>query len=127
MKLSVRGTICVVLAALGIVITFYSCRHDAGQLQQVPDDGGYPDAVNRIIMLHCTTGPTGGGCHNAIGAENAGGLRVDTWDNLFNGSNHGAAVIPYDTVNSPLLHYINNDSTLGPVSVPTMPYTGTNY
>lgn len=93
----------------------------------VNGDGGYPVAVNRIIMTHCSTGPTGGGCHNSTGAINAAGLRLDTWDALFNGSNHGAAVVPYDTVNSPLLHYINNDSTWGPVAIPTMPYTGTNY
>lgn len=126
MKLAAHRTLCIVLIAASLLLALYSCKHEPGKLLQVSvDDGGYPEAVNRIIMLRCTTGPTGGGCHNSLGAENAAGLRLDTWDNLFAGSNHGAAVIPYDTVNSPLLHYINNDSTLGPVSLPTMPYTGT--
>jgi YVTN family beta-propeller protein len=128
MKMSIRSTKGLALAALGILVAFYSCRHQAGQTHQVVlDDGGYPDAVNRIVMLHCTTGPTGGGCHNAVGAENAGGLRMDTWDHLFDGSNHGATVVPYDTVNSSLLYFISPDSSLGPIVLPTMPYTGTNY
>ncbi len=100
---------------------FPACRHERATQQIAVDDGGYPEAVNRIIMLHCTTGPTGGGCHNSVGADNAAGLRMDTWDHLFDGTNHGAAVIPYDTVNSSLLHYINVDSALGSIALPTMP------
>lgn len=84
-------------------------------------DGGYPAEVNRIIISHCTTGEAGGGCHNSIGAENAAGLRLDTWDQMFFGNNHGAVVVPYDTANSALLHYINIDSTLGSIALPTMP------
>ncbi len=100
---------------------FWGCRHERAAQEISVDDGGYPEAVNRIVMLHCTTGPTGGGCHNAVGAENAAGLRMDTWEHLFDGTNHGAAVIPFDTANSSLLHYINIDSTLGSIALPTMP------
>ncbi len=97
------------------------CKHLPNTQEIILDDGGYPDDVNRIMMLHCTTGPTGGGCHNAAGADNSAGLRLDTWDRLFDGTRHGAAVIPYDTANSSLLHYINIDSTLGSIALPTMP------
>jgi DNA-binding beta-propeller fold protein YncE len=125
MKMSARGMLCSALTILVLLLSLYSCRNDS--IGEIFDDGGYPPEVNNIIIRHCTTGPTGGGCHNAIGAVNAAGLRLDSWENLFGGGNHGAVVIPYDTINSPLLHYINNDSALGPVSIPTMPYTGTNF
>jgi DNA-binding beta-propeller fold protein YncE len=102
-----------------------SCKHSRGGGEIIVDDGGYPTEVNRIIMLHCTTGAAGGGCHNAVGAENSGGLRMDTWDNLFYGTRHGAAVVPFDTLNSSLLHYINIDSNLGSIALPTMPFNQT--
>lgn len=111
-----------------MLASLYGCTHEPGKLPgATADDGNFPEAVNRIMVMRCSTGPTGGGCHNAIGAENAAGLRLDSWDNLFAGGNHGAVVIPYDTVNSSLLHYINTDSAVGAVAYPTMPYTGTLY
>lgn len=111
--------------ALGalLLVVFNSCKPN-GPEEIIVDDGGYPTDINRIMMLHCTTGATGGGCHNALGAENAAGLRLDSWDRLFDGTNHGAAVIPFDTVNSPLLHFINTDTLLGSVAKPTMPLGG---
>jgi YVTN family beta-propeller protein len=103
-------------------LALYSCRHE-----RIAPDTGYPAAVESILISHCTTGAGGGGCHNAIGAENSNGLRLDTWDKLFYGTNHGAAVIPYDVPNSQLLHVINQDSALGPVSEPTMPLEGSGH
>lgn len=126
MKFSRLSLCCTALFAALALLVLQACKHKPA-VSGEPEDGGYPDQVNRIIMTHCTTGPTGGGCHNSIGAGNAAGLRLDTWDALFYGSNHGATVIPYDTINSSLLHYINNDSAWGPVAVPTMPYTGSNF
>ncbi len=73
-------------------------------------------------MTHCTATPEGGGCHNAYGYINSAGLRLDTWNYMFEGTLHGAVVVPFDTLNSPLLHYINIDSNLGSVGLPTMPY-----
>ena len=128
MKLSFRNSLKLSLCLLVLGLGLHSCRHIIPGGEQISvDDGGYPDAINHIVMLRCTTGPTGGGCHNAEGAPNAGGLRMDTWDHLFDGTNHGSAVIPYDTVNSPLLYYICPDSSLGPIALPTMPYTGSSF
>ncbi len=126
MRLSLRTRLGAAASLAFLAVCLYSCKHPVSQLAAV-DDGGYPDAVNRILMLHCSSGPTGGGCHNASGADYANGLRTDSWDRLFDGGNHGAAVIPFDTVNSPLLHYINTDSTRGVIALPQMPYTGTSY
>jgi YVTN family beta-propeller protein len=61
------------------------------------------------------------GCHNAASYEGAGGLRLDTWEHLFNGGNNGAAIVPYSIEYSPLLYFINTDSALGIVATPTMP------
>jgi len=126
MKASIRNPLFFVLGLAFTLFTINSCKHKVPQDQSVVD-GGYPEDVNRIIQLHCTIGPTGGGCHNSYGATNAAGLRLDTWDNLFYGSNHGATVVPYDTINSPFLNSISPDSNLSPQTLPTMPYTGTNY
>lgn len=112
------------LAAAGAAIA-PGCKHDP--LTAVVADGGFPDAVNRIMITRCATGPGGGGCHNGTGAANAASLRLDTWDALFDGSGHGATVVPYDTINSSLLHYINTDSTIGSVAFPGMPYTGSQH
>lgn len=125
MKFSRLSLCCATLCTALAISVLPACQHKPQVAAEA--DGGYPAEVNRIIMTHCTTGPTGGGCHNSIGAANAAGLRLDNWDALFNGSNHGATVIPFDTVNSSLLHYINNDSAWGPVAIPTMPYTGSNF
>jgi YVTN family beta-propeller protein len=61
------------------------------------------------------------GCHNAASYENAGGLLLDSWEHLFDGGRNGAVVVPYSIDYSPLLYFINTDSLLGPVAVPTMP------
>lgn len=128
MRLSLLNKSGIVLALVGSVLAFQACRHQISVPREVIlDDGNFPPEINRIVMLHCTTGPTGGGCHNAIGAPNAAGFRMDTWAHAFEGSNHGSVIIPYDTLNSPLLFYISPDSALGPMALPGMPYTGTNF
>lgn len=115
-----RGLYGIFLVALALLSVLNSCKPNSDS-QQIVDDGGYPDDVNRIIIQHCTVGPTGGGCHNAVGAPNAANLRLDTWDILFYGNTHGAVVIPFDTLNSPFLHYVNTDTNIGSVATPTMP------
>ncbi len=111
-----------VLTACAAFLLLIACKHQ----RSIPDvevaDGGYPAEVNHIIINHCTQSPSGGGCHNAFGAVNSAGLRLDTWNLMFDGTRHGAVVVPFDTVNSPLLHYINIDSNLGSIALPTMPY-----
>ncbi|XZF13480.1 hypothetical protein ACTHGU_16965 [Chitinophagaceae bacterium MMS25-I14] len=103
-------------------ILFASCKHDVkNEVAPGNNDGAYPPDVAKIIISKCATS----GCHNPLSYQLSGGLLMDTWDHMFNGGSNGAAVIPYDTVNSPLLYFINTDPSLGIASAPTMPYNGT--
>jgi DNA-binding beta-propeller fold protein YncE len=65
------------------------------------------------------------GCHNQASYVNASGLLLDTWDHLFNGNDFGASVVPYWPQYSPLLYFVNPDSSLGPKLLPVMPVAGT--
>jgi len=97
----------------------FSCKHEK---PQAPSSAGrFPDDVARIVDTKCATA----GCHNAASFTNAGGLQLDSWDNLFNGGNNGASVVPFNAENSPLLYFINVRQDLGPVALPTMPYMNT--
>ena len=97
-----------------------ACRHDTPKPLQpsAPAQGdNYPETISKIFIGKCATA----GCHNASSYENAGGLLLDSWDHLFDGSNSGAVVVPYDIENSSLLYFINTHADLGPTSTPTMP------
>jgi YVTN family beta-propeller protein len=78
---------------------------------------GYPDEVGAILKQQCAIS----GCHNSQSAVAAGGLNLETWDDLFRGSRGGSAVIPYAPDQSFLMYAVNTDSTRGPVLKPTMP------
>lgn len=87
--------------------------------EQTPQpDNGYPDEVARIVTTHCSTP----GCHTRQSKAAAGGLAMETWDDLFSGGNGGAVVIPFRPDQSWLLFYTNTDTALGVVLQPTMPY-----
>lgn len=105
--------------ALAFVAFLPSCKHEP--MPGLGDYGNFPDKVGRIFLTRCATA----GCHNAASAINAKGLRLDSWEQLFNGSNSGAAVVPYDIENSSLLMFINTDLSLGLVQNPTMPLNQT--
>jgi len=81
----------------------------------------YPDEVEEIIVNTCAVS----GCHNESSYEAAGGLNLSSWETLFGGGNNSAAVIPYRADQSPLMFFINTDSTAGPVLKPTMPFERT--
>lgn len=106
------------IAALAALVL--SCTHKP-YVAPVQPDGNYPAAVAKILVAKCALS----GCHNAASYANAGGLRLDSWDELFNGGNNGAEVVPYSPAYSPLLYYVNTDSSLGIVSAPTMPVSTT--
>lgn len=96
-----------------------SCKHEAAQpITDTTVEDNYPEAVKRIILNKCATA----GCHNAASYTGAGGLRLDSWQYLFDGGNNGAVVIPYNIANSSLLYFINTDPEQGPTALPTMPY-----
>ncbi|MEO8150842.1 MAG: YncE family protein [Bacteroidia bacterium] len=102
----------LIAISIGIIT---SCRHDKGEAP-VPDSG-YPDAVAKILVDKCATA----GCHNTQSKDGASGLDLSTWDKMLNGNNSGAVVIPYNTECSMLLRFVNTDTLLGMVQIPTMP------
>lgn len=96
-----------------------SCKHEAIQtVTETAVEDSYPEEVKNIIINKCATA----GCHNEASYTGAGGLRLDSWQYLFDGGNNGAVVVPYNTANSSLLYFINTFPELGPTALPTMPY-----
>lgn len=81
---------------------------------------GFPKDIDVIMQTKCATPICG--CHNQVGKGVAGGLSLETWDDLFVGSKNGAVCIPYDVERSPLFLYTNTDPHMGERKEPTMPY-----
>lgn len=111
----------VILSALmGLVVLLSACGDDTPepQPQLKPEDTQYPLNIATIFINKCATA----GCHNEASSKAAGGLRLDDWSYLFNGSNNGAAVVPYSTGNSSLLYFINPGAYDNISVSPTMPY-----
>lgn len=108
-----------IIAAVALLHTL-SCVHKP-YVAPVEADGNYPQDVARILVDKCAIS----GCHNAASYMNAGGLRLDNWQYLFDGGNNGADVVPYNSTFSPLLYFVNTDSSVGTVATPTMPYSTT--
>ena len=106
----------IALSAGMLVYALSSCKHEPFDLTK----GDFPEDISRIVINKCATT----GCHDAAGAVNAARLRLDSWDELFKGSSHGAVVIPYSPKYSTLLYYINVDAHANNdiVATPTMPY-----
>ena len=103
---------------LFIISTLYcSCVHKADTT--VDADGGYPADVAKIMITKCASA----GCHNQASYGNADSLLLDTWDHCFNGGVNGAAVVAYNAQFSPLMYFVNTDSSLGPIALPTMPFS----
>lgn len=113
-KISFTVCCCIV-----IITTAFSCKHKPPIEPAITTNsyGNFPTAVGKIIANRCATA----GCHNTQSYENAAGLLLDSWEHLFDGSNSGAVVIPYNIENSSLLFFINPDSALGPKAQPLMP------
>ena len=100
-----------------ICCLFNSCTHEKGEPSYAGT--GYPDDIGKIIVLKCATT----GCHDAKSKGAAGGLSLETWNKMFEGSNGGAVVIPYRPDYSTLIYYTNTYSDIGSIQLtPTMPY-----
>lgn len=80
--------------------------------------GDYPEEVGKILVANCATS----GCHEGQSAVGAGGLNLENWASLFEGSRGGSPVIPYCPEQSYMLFSVNTDTNLGPVLLPTMPF-----
>lgn len=98
-------------------ISITSCQHSATEPTAITNSE-YPKEIASIMINSCATD----GCHNTLSYQNAGGLLLDKWENLFKGGNSGASIIPYSSDFSPLLFFINTHSELGVTAIPTMPY-----
>ena len=107
-----RQPLMVLLIVCFVVAGINACVHKPqGVSPAAAADGNYPAAVASIMLNKCAIA----GCHNASSYQNAANLRLDTWDNMLLGSSSGAEVIAYSPAYSPLLYYVNTDSTLGTV------------
>jgi DNA-binding beta-propeller fold protein YncE len=104
------------LGILSLATLFAACKHTPQQPGKVETVSNYPVEVEKILIGKCAS------CHNEQNQFSSGGIRLDTWEQLFEGGSNGAVVIPYDIANSSLLYFININQNLGPVAYPTMPY-----
>lgn len=99
--------------SVAVVAVLASCQKDL----PLSDDTGFPTRINTIMSTRCATT----GCHTDADKDAAGGLSLETWDDLMRGGNGGAVVIPYRS-NRSLVHlYTNTFPDLGPTLKPTMP------
>ncbi len=106
----------LILAMLGIA----ACTHKSNEV--ITNDGNFPAPIAAIMITKCAIA----GCHNQASYGNADSLLLDSWEHLFNGSSSGAEVVAYNAQYSPLMYFVNTDSTLGTVVAPTMPYSTAN-
>ncbi|MES2703382.1 MAG: hypothetical protein V4649_12125 [Bacteroidota bacterium] len=116
-----RITLITIAAVVFIVTCIASCIHKP-QLTVASSDSNFPADVAKILVDKCAID----GCHNSASYQNSRGLLLDTWDHLFDGSVGGAAVVPYSPAFSPLLYFVNTDSSRGPVARPLMPESRTS-
>lgn len=101
---------CIVLAA--------GCKHEPAPEPAQPTEDNYPEGVQAIMVNRCATA----GCHNEASYKAAGGLLLDSWEHLFDGSTNGAVIVPYSAENSSLLYFVNTYPELGTTNLPVMPY-----
>ena len=105
-----RLLVLILLAFSVALICTTSCIHKTKLL--TADSSNYPTAVAAILVNKCTSS----GCHNQASYQNAAVLLLDSWAHLFQGSATGAEIVAYSPLYSPLLYYVNTDSTLGQVA-----------
>jgi len=88
-----------------------SCKEE---VSKVPEPvGEFEQNVQPIFNRHCVE------CHSSSNAVRR--LSLDTWENLFKGSENGAMVIPFHPKFSHLFQHLHTDTTLSPVASPIMP------
>lgn len=106
------------VTALLLLFALTGCKKDK---TDKPDQSNYPPEVSEILVTNCAVS----GCHNQQSKLAAGGLSMETWEQLFEGGNGGATVIPYRPDQSWLMFYINTDTSRGVALTPTMPFNET--
>ncbi len=109
----------IVYIFVALSFLLVACKHEPNNITPtVTVEDNFPEPIRKIMISKCATA----GCHNAASYKGAGSLRLDSWDNLFNGGSNGAVVIPYNPDNSSLLYFVNTNPDLGTTALPTMPY-----
>ncbi|HZY10904.1 MAG TPA: beta-propeller fold lactonase family protein [Bacteroidota bacterium] len=106
---------------LSIVIT-YSCQDRVIEVvDKSPPNYSTITQINfsshilPIFEGNCLTAS----CHNTNNA--AGGLILNSWENIFRGSRSGAVIVSGNPSMSHLIQVINTDTSISPVSFPQMP------
>jgi len=108
-----------VVAVIVVLFFISSCIDDkAPAVSQADPNSNFPPDVSVIINNKCAVQ----GCHTVNAKAASGGVAMETWDELFNGGNGGAVVIPYRPDQSWVVYYTNTDTSKGVVLTPTMPY-----
>ena len=110
------------LATIGVMVTMIAgCGGDDPVVPPAeivipgPNESvDYRTHVEPIFLNSCA----GSDCH--IGGRRAG-LSVANYEDLIEGSDFGAVVIPFSPERSHLFQHINVDTALGPVATPRMP------
>ncbi|HET6245126.1 MAG: hypothetical protein H0V01_14100 [Bacteroidetes bacterium] len=106
------------LIVLGLILII-GCRVDPPIVNI--SESHYPKEIAKIILSKCAVP----GCHNNISKDAAGGLSLETWDKMFEGSRTGAITIPFNHRQSPLFLFVNTFDDLGLSMKPTMPVNNT--
>lgn len=96
-----------------------SCAKDKADLDY--SNTGYPDPIANLIINKCTNS----GCHNQTSKYGAAGISLSTWNQLFEGGNVGAIVIPFRPDLSTFCYFTNTYTDLGTALLPTMPLNQT--
>ena len=95
-KMNINRATCSWVGLLVVGFLFSSCELtmplDSQTLDEIEDIRFTEHIQPFILQPYCER------CH--VGADAAGGLQLDSWDNLIMGSDHGEAVIPFDSDNS---------------------------
>ena len=110
-----RAYACVLVIVLAVCIC--ACKHEPGVVPPETVPSNFPTDVGVIFETKCAVS----GCHNQASHTAAGGLLLDSWEHLFEGGNNGAVVIPYSSIFSSLLYFVNTNEDSGLVQAPTMP------
>ena len=96
------------------VVFFTQCKRD----QSEPDFKAFPKEIGNIMITQCAIT----GCHNSTSRIAAGGLNLESWDAMFEGSSGGSAVVPFNAEQSFLNYFINTYDDLGQQLNPVMPF-----
>lgn len=91
-----------------------SCERDP----ILTESSGYPREIGKIILTECAVE----GCHNSASSDAAGGLNLETWNDMFSGSRNGSVIIPYQHWLSQMFLFTNTYPELGISVEPAMPF-----